>query len=91
MVAGSKHPSAGQSHGKPSPRKPGNSNNYHSPYTKKGKFAHENSHPSRPANFHSRPDNSSAMSAESSRATYQLDEEGNFVRISANSLSNITT
>ena len=91
MVAGNKLSSGAQLPGKPSPRKPGNNNQYHSPHTKKGKFAHENSHSSHPANLHPRPDNSSAMSAESTRATYQQDEDGNFVRISANSMSNSTT
>ena len=85
MVAGSKLPSGAQLPGKPSPKKPGNSNQYHSPAGKKGKFAHENSYYSRPDHSHPRTDNSSAMLTESDRAIYQQDEDGNFVRISANS------
>ena len=85
MVACSKLPSGAQLPGKPSPRKPGNNNQYHNPLSKRGKYAHENSYTNRTDNPHPRTDNSSVMATESNRAIYQQDEDGNFVRISANS------
>ena len=85
MIACSKLPSGAQLPGKQSPRKPGNNNKYHNPPYKRGKYAHENSYTNRTDNPHARTDNSSAMATESNRAIYQQDEDGTFVRISANS------
>ena len=73
LVAGGKRASSAEPQGgrNQNNKRQGNGNRY----GKKGNFAHQNS----------RADGSVKVSADSAKATYQQDEDGNFVLVSANS------